>query len=519
VEKDTKGPSQQETGKSEMDHREDVRSDADLVKRALAGEERAFTVLVLRHFNAVYLTAYARLADRDAAEDLAQEVFLRAHLHLSDIADGSKFPHWVCRVSRNLALDWKRRSQTASRLLPLVSLDEGANQVADERSNAARDRLERRDRERAVQHAILELPADVREIVLLHYVEGLSEREIAARLGVNRTTVRYHLRRGLERFRTELSKWLPEAADTMRPNRVAAVRAAGIAAAAGAMTVSQKSALAAAAQATAMPLAQMTASATDVGGSILLKSTLSSMGAGAMALAKTKIGIAVAGVLAATLAAGGTYELASRPGGLLTPTIRIEKLTTPAAQSFGKGDPLSGRFELHAIPAHHLAAICTDMPFTRVVPKGVSLDQYNVTIQNMYGTEGALNKFLAQNLNQQLGLTMHREKISTAVLVMKNVGGGKPGLTPPTKDWGKDEAARIKSKGMDLRPVRDRLEMVLGVPVIDETGLKDKYTFDLRWHAKQPQSIISSLKKQLGIELVPAKRDIEFLVVEKGAQS
>ncbi|MGI8905173.1 MAG: RNA polymerase sigma factor [Candidatus Sumerlaeaceae bacterium] len=73
-----------------MDHREDVRSDAELVKRALAGEERAFTVLVLRHFNAVYLTAYARLADRDAAEDLAQEVFLRAHLHLREIEDAER---------------------------------------------------------------------------------------------------------------------------------------------------------------------------------------------------------------------------------------------------------------------------------------------------------------------------------------------------------------------------------------------------------------------------------------------
>jgi RNA polymerase sigma-70 factor (ECF subfamily) len=502
-----------------MENREDLRSDAELVKRALAGEERAFTALVMRHFNAVYLTAYARLADRDAAEDLAQEVFLRAHLHLAEIADSAKFPHWVCRVSRNLALDWKRRSQTASRLLPLVSLDEGAEQVADERSNMVRERLERRDRERAVQHAILELPADVREIVLLHYVEGMSEREIAARLGVHRTTVRYHLKRGLERFRTELSKWLPEAADSLRPNRVAAVRAAGIAAAAAAMSAGSKSALAAAAQATALPASEMLAPAAEVGGSTLLSSTLTGMGAGAIAMAKTKVGIAVGSALVATLFIGGTYELAAKPGGLLTPTIRIEPVAKPSNMGYGRGNPFTGHFEMHNIPGKMMVALSKEMPPSRMLWKApVPTNQYDVTLENMFGTESARNAFLADHALKQLGLSVHKETITTEVLLMKYVGGGKPGITEPTARMCKEEAARIKNKGgADLSPVQTRLENVLDKVVIDETGITGRKSYDLRWHATKPESITSSLKKQLGIDLVPATRQVEVLVIEKAA--
>lgn len=497
-----------------MDQREDLRSDAELVQRALAGEEHAFTSLVLRHFNAVYLTAYARLADRDASEDLAQEVFLRAHLHLKEIADSSKFPHWVCRVSRNLAIDWKRRSQTASRLLPLVPL-EGAEQVADERSNTVRERLERRDRERAVQHAILELPADVREIVLLHYVEGMSEREIAARLGVHRTTVRYHLKRGLERFRTELSKWLPEAAHALRPNRVAAVRAAGIAAAAAAMSAGSKSALAAAAQATSLPAAELTAPAVEIGHAVLLKSTLLGLGAGAAAMAKTKIGIVLASALAAAFVAGGTYELAARPGGLLSARMVIEPVA-PSNNGYGKEDALHGHFELHNVPTRHLAAIGSHMPASRIrYAEGITDQQYNVTIDNMYGPECALDGLIAQGLKNKLGLTTRRETITSNVLVMKNIGGGKPGILPPTAGMVKEEPARIKAKGADLLPVQQRLEGELGIAVVDETGITGKHSYDLRWHAKQPESLKSSLKKQLGIDLVPATRQIEVLVVEK----
>lgn len=239
-----------------------------------------------------------------------------------------------------------------------------------------------------------------------------------------------------------------------------------------------------------------------------------------MAAAKTKIGIAVASVLAVCAAAGGTYELASRPGGLLTPTIEITKMDTPSKDMFGKGNPLTGRFELHGLRAKDLGAVASKMPFSRVIcGEGVSPDQYQVKIENMYGTDGALNAFLAANLQSKLGLSLRRTKITTDVLVMKYVGGGKPGLTRFVKDWAKDEAGRIKSKGIDLRDVQQRLEMVLGMPVIDETGMKDRYAFDLRWHVQQPQSIRTSLKKQLGIELVPETREIEVLVVEKGAQA
>jgi RNA polymerase sigma-70 factor (ECF subfamily) len=76
-------------------------TDADLVRGARGGGVAAFEALTARHFPMVYALAYARLGAREAAEDLAQEVFLLAILHLGALADPARFAAWLGRIARN----------------------------------------------------------------------------------------------------------------------------------------------------------------------------------------------------------------------------------------------------------------------------------------------------------------------------------------------------------------------------------------------------------------------------------
>jgi RNA polymerase sigma-70 factor (ECF subfamily) len=83
--------------------------DAERVAAVLAGNAEAFNALVERYFGTIYAIAYAHLGNREAAEDLTQEVFLRAYLHLASLDCASRFSAWLCRIARNLAADWLRR--------------------------------------------------------------------------------------------------------------------------------------------------------------------------------------------------------------------------------------------------------------------------------------------------------------------------------------------------------------------------------------------------------------------------
>lgn len=201
------------------------RTDADLIRAIRNGETGLCDTLITRHFSNVYVLAIARLRDHDAAEDLAQEVFLRACLHLDELAKPERFGGWVATVARRLASTWVRDGQRRSRLLPRVSIDETALGVPDSRSEGAREAMMRTEEHEALRAALDRLPDDQREAVLLHFGEGLTQREIAGLLGVHASTVNRLLTRALESLRGILEPVLRDVTRELRPRRLAAHRA------------------------------------------------------------------------------------------------------------------------------------------------------------------------------------------------------------------------------------------------------------------------------------------------------
>ena len=86
-------------------------SDSDLVARAREGDTGAFGRLV-RHQDAVYGLAYHQLGNFHDAQDVAQEAFVRAYLHLHQLQDASRFVGWLRSLTINLCRDWVRRRQS-----------------------------------------------------------------------------------------------------------------------------------------------------------------------------------------------------------------------------------------------------------------------------------------------------------------------------------------------------------------------------------------------------------------------
>ena len=226
-------------------------NDDELIRAAQRGDATAFELLLRRYFGMVHAVAYARLRDRNAAEDLAQEVFLRTHLYLSQLREPSKLVGWLIRVTRNLAADWWRRGQSASRLCRMVSIEEMGGDVPDTKAANAREKMSTQEEKKALHEAISELPVELREIVLLHFAEGVSKEQIAAMLAMHASTVGRRLKKALARMKGSLEPILRESAPSLRATKKAVNRAMVLIGALAGMSAGSKAAMATAAGGTA----------------------------------------------------------------------------------------------------------------------------------------------------------------------------------------------------------------------------------------------------------------------------
>jgi len=161
-----------------------------LLAQARAGDRDAFARLVRAHQGSVFSIGLRMLNRRDAAEDLAQDVFLQLYRKLDSIESLEHLGYWLRRVAANLAIDWLRRlPYSATR-----PLDEGAEVAAQE---AEQDPLMSRE----LLRLLGELPPHPRAVMLLRYQEDRDVAEIADMLDMPVNTVKSHIKRSLTALR------------------------------------------------------------------------------------------------------------------------------------------------------------------------------------------------------------------------------------------------------------------------------------------------------------------------------
>src|SRR3954469_24490208 len=107
---------------------------AELVARARCGDHEAFAALYDRHARLVRAICFDSTAHLTSAEDLAQEVFLRAYQKLDQLRDGARFVAWLCKIARRAGRDWERRSRRGGALSNMVQNVEIAAPVEEPQS-------------------------------------------------------------------------------------------------------------------------------------------------------------------------------------------------------------------------------------------------------------------------------------------------------------------------------------------------------------------------------------------------
>ncbi len=184
--------------------------DAEVVVLAQRGREPAFRELIRRYERPVFSLIYRMVRDSAAAEDLAQDAFIKVLNHLDKYRPEFKFSSWLFKIANNVAIDHLRRRQ-----LDTVSMDGSPHastatevestsfELADQ-AESPLDELASRELGAAIEQAIAKLRPEYRNCIMLRHVEGRSYEEIASTLDLPLGTVKTYIHRARHELREAL---------------------------------------------------------------------------------------------------------------------------------------------------------------------------------------------------------------------------------------------------------------------------------------------------------------------------
>jgi RNA polymerase sigma-70 factor (ECF subfamily) len=184
--------------------------DADVVSLAQQGRESAFRELVRRYERPVFSLVFRMVRDRETAEELAQETFIKVLNNIDRYQPQFKFSSWLFKIANNIAIDHLRKRQIVT-----ISMD-GSPHAATAaeaeatsfdvaiRQESALEEMEARELGSEIEKAIAQLRPEYRSCIMLRHVEGRSYEEIAATLDLPLGTVKTYIHRARIQLRDSL---------------------------------------------------------------------------------------------------------------------------------------------------------------------------------------------------------------------------------------------------------------------------------------------------------------------------
>ena len=181
----------------------------ELIARAQNGDTEAFNPLVYKYQQKIYNLIYRKVGDRETAEDLCQEVFLKAWQALPNFKEQSVFYTWLYQIAFNCSIDYIRKRdreiifaceelpQNADDGLPMLQTQPSPCQI-----------LEKEELGHIIRKAMHKLPLGQRSVLYLRYWEDLPIKEIALRLGKSEGTVKTYLYHARQKLRSLLLPYL-----------------------------------------------------------------------------------------------------------------------------------------------------------------------------------------------------------------------------------------------------------------------------------------------------------------------
>ena len=186
-------------------------TDQEVVLRARSGQEAAYRELIRRYERPVFALLFRMVRDRELAEDLAQETFVKALNAIDSYRPEFKFSSWIFKISNNAAIDHLRRRE-----LDTLSLDGSPHAETPEamqatalqigaRQESPLDTVEAKELGSAIEAAIGSLRPEYRSCILLRHVEGRAYEEIAEMLNLPLGTVKTYIHRARNELRLALA--------------------------------------------------------------------------------------------------------------------------------------------------------------------------------------------------------------------------------------------------------------------------------------------------------------------------
>ncbi|MDP9160436.1 MAG: sigma-70 family RNA polymerase sigma factor [Acidobacteriota bacterium] len=190
----------------------DLTNDAEVMLRVKAGDDSAFEYLVQKYRRPMISFMYRMAHNSAAAEDLAQEVFLRVYRSRANYEASAKFSTWLYRIATNLAVNHARdtRHQRPETTVSLDVPDAETGQTMDvpDTKSTVEQNIVRRERLAAIRQKVQALPERQKLAVMMHKYEQMDYKQIGEVLKLSESATKSLLFRAYETLRTELKEFL-----------------------------------------------------------------------------------------------------------------------------------------------------------------------------------------------------------------------------------------------------------------------------------------------------------------------
>jgi RNA polymerase sigma-70 factor (ECF subfamily) len=179
----------------------DTPNDNEVISRVLKGDQQAYSVLVNRYQNYVFTLTLRFTRSREDAEEIAQDVFVKAYRALADFKGNSKFSTWLYTIVNNTCITFLRKKKLDTYSLDHEKVFEAA---AGRDSGMTANLVEQKSKQVMVNKAIAMLGPDDAEVITLFYKAEQSLEEIAGILGIETNTAKVRLHRARTRLKEKM---------------------------------------------------------------------------------------------------------------------------------------------------------------------------------------------------------------------------------------------------------------------------------------------------------------------------
>jgi RNA polymerase sigma-70 factor (ECF subfamily) len=187
--------------------------DNDIISRVLQGEQALYAQLVKRYQNFVFTIVLRYTNNREDAEEIAQDVFVKAYCSLADFRGESKFSTWLYTIATTTCITFLRKKK-----MPIHSLDtEQVFELADNQNSAFKaNQVEQRSKAQLIHEAMRLLSIDDARILTLFYQAEQSLEEIGRIIGVDPNTAKVKLHRARQRLKEKMEKYFVEVVEELK---------------------------------------------------------------------------------------------------------------------------------------------------------------------------------------------------------------------------------------------------------------------------------------------------------------